>query len=73
MGRLASLIAVMTIAVAPAPAPLVGAGRAPAAAPLAASPAVPGVGRCTSDGACTVTDEAGTRQASPLRLFPEVR
>jgi hypothetical protein len=70
MGRLASLIAVMTIAVAPAPGPLVGAGRAPAAVPLAASPTAPGVGRCTSDGACTVTNDDGTRQASPLRLFP---
>jgi hypothetical protein len=29
-----------------------------------------GVGRCTSDGACTVTDDRGTRAAAPLRLFP---
>jgi hypothetical protein len=34
--------------------------------PLADPALVPGVGRCTSDGRCTVTDEAGTRTATPL-------
>lgn len=36
-------------------------------APLADPAVVPGVGRCTSDGACTVTDAHGTRAATPLR------
>ncbi len=38
-------------------------------APLVDRAATPGVGRCTSDGACTVTDGAGrTRPASRLAL-----
>jgi hypothetical protein len=40
------------------------------AAPLGARSVTPGVGRCTSDGACTVTDDRGTRAAAPLRLAP---
>jgi hypothetical protein len=34
--------------------------------PLADPRVEPGVGRCTSDGACTVTDAAGTRRGSRL-------
>jgi hypothetical protein len=34
--------------------------------PLADPRLVPGVGRCTSDGVCTVTDAAGTRSGSRL-------
>ncbi len=37
--------------------------------PLVDRAATPAIGRCTSDGACTVTDEAGrTRRASRLAL-----
>jgi hypothetical protein len=32
--------------------------------PLADPSLVPGVARCTSDGACTVTDASGTRAAT---------
>jgi hypothetical protein len=39
-------------------------------APLADPAAVPGIGRCTSDGVCTVTDAAGTRRATPLAPGP---
>jgi hypothetical protein len=40
---------------------------APRVVPALADPAlVPGVARCTSDGACTVTDELGTRRATVL-------
>jgi hypothetical protein len=34
--------------------------------PLADPALVPGVARCTSDGACTVTDAGGTRAAIVL-------
>jgi hypothetical protein len=37
-------------------------------APLADPALAPGIGRCTSDGACTVTDERGTRRGTPLEL-----
>jgi hypothetical protein len=36
--------------------------------PLADPAIVPGVGRCTSDGRCSVTDERGTRRGTPFRL-----
>jgi hypothetical protein len=66
--RLAAALALFVAAAAPAP-------RAPAVSPSTrvstglADPALePGIGRCTSDGVCTVTDSSGTRAATPLVL-----
>jgi hypothetical protein len=67
MGRLASLIAVVMLAAAPVPRPL-SLLDTHVVAPLADPAVVPGIGRCTSDGACTVTDAAGTRRGTPLRI-----
>ncbi len=39
-------------------------------APLADPAVVPGVGRCTSDGICVVTDDAGTRAAAGIAIAP---
>jgi hypothetical protein len=36
--------------------------------PLADPAAVPGIARCTSDGACTVTDASGTRPGSAFTV-----
>jgi hypothetical protein len=37
-------------------------------APLADPALVPGVSSCTSDGVCSVTDEAGTRPGTAIAL-----
>jgi hypothetical protein len=67
--RLASLIAVGMLAATHAAAPRVARVVAtPVVAPLADPGVAPGVARCTSDGACTITEAAGTRRAAPLRL-----
>jgi len=66
--RLASLIAVGMVAASHAAPRMPRVAETAVVAPLADPAVVPGVGRCTSDGACTVTDEAGTRGATPLRL-----
>jgi hypothetical protein len=48
--------------------PVRAAGEARVVPPLADPRLVPGIARCTSDGRCTVTDEAGTRPGTPLRF-----
>jgi hypothetical protein len=69
--RLALLLAAGTFAAAlHAAQPAASATAAAAVAPLGPRAVTPGVGRCTSDGACTVTDDQGTREAAPLRLVP---
>jgi hypothetical protein len=62
--RIEKLLLVATLvaasaAIAPAVRPLPVETRV--VPPLADPAVVPGVARCTSDGACTVTDDAGTR------------
>jgi hypothetical protein len=69
MGRLASLIVLVMVAASPAPRSL-ALVETRVVAPLADPALAPGIGRCTSDGACTVTDAAGTRPGTPLRLVP---
>lgn len=67
MGRFAALATFFVLAASPAPGVSVSA---PGIVPPLADPAVaPGVGRCTSDGACTVTGEDGTTRAAS-RLSP---
>lgn len=67
--RLAQLLAAATIAAATHASHAVP--RAAVAAPRADPAITAGVGRCTSDGVCTVTDDGGgTRAATPLRPFP---
>ena len=44
------------------------AGEPRVVPPLADPALVPGVARCTSDRACSVTDADGTRQGTPLSL-----
>lgn len=66
MPRLAVTAIALSLAAAPVP-------RAPPSStrvvPALADPAlVPGIARCTSDGACTVTDSTGTRPGTPLAL-----
>lgn len=70
---MARLAPVMLLVLATGALPVTG-GRGVSAEPEArvvpplADPAVePGIGRCTSDGACLVTDARGTRAATPLR------
>jgi hypothetical protein len=50
------LVLVLSLAVI---VPAVGAARTPSALPSAPRRVEPGIGRCTSDGACTFTDGAG--------------
>lgn len=67
MTRLVTLATTLFLAAAPARPPSVATR---VVAPLADPAVVPGIARCTSDGACTVTDEAGTRAATPLAEVP---
>jgi hypothetical protein len=71
MPRLAKIAALALLTTAPA-AGLVHARLETRVAPPLAAPGVdPGVGRCTSDRVCTVTDEDGrTRRGTPLALEP---
>lgn len=66
MLRLAVLTALLAASTAGTPGQARPAGETRVVAPLADPRVVPGVGRCTSDGACTVTDAAGTRAVAPL-------
>jgi hypothetical protein len=66
MLRLAALAVLLAAATSAALPHARTAGEPRVVAPLADPRAVPGVGRCTSDGVCTVTDAAGTRPATPL-------
>jgi hypothetical protein len=65
--RLATLIAVGMLAASHEAPRLARVVETHVVAPLPDPAMVPGVGRCTSDGACTVTDAAGTRRATALR------
>ena len=65
MIRLATLTTLLLLAAA-APGAHRALGEERVVAPLADPTVVPGVARCTSDGACTVTDESGTRSGTPL-------
>jgi hypothetical protein len=67
MLRLATLAALLAVA-AGAPPRARWTGETRVVPPLADPRAVPGVARCTSDRACTVTDGGGTRAAVPV--FP---
>jgi hypothetical protein len=66
----ALLVALLLAAASPAGPLVARLVGTPVVAPLADPSAVPGIGRCTSDGECTVTEDAGTRRAAPLRLAP---
>ena len=70
MVRLVSLIAVCFVVAYPATPRLARVVGTQVVPPIADPSAVPGIGRCTSDGACTVTDAAGTRPATRLRPSP---
>lgn len=62
-----AIVLLLGVPVKPALSPSVTRHVAPT---LAAPSLAPGVGRCTSDGVCTVTDAAGTREGTPLTLAP---
>ena len=70
MVRVASIAALLMLVASPAAPSIARQVGTPVVAPLADPSVVPGIGRCTSDGACTVTDAAGTRPAAPLRPVP---
>lgn len=70
MVRVASIVALVMFVVSPAGPSMARQVGTPVVAPLADPSVVPGIGRCTSDGACTVTDTTGTRPAAPLRPAP---
>jgi hypothetical protein len=69
MLRLAQVAALALAAAAPAAALVHARLETRVVPPLAAPGVEPGVGRCTSDRVCTVTDDLGqTRPGTPVAL-----
>ena len=69
MSRLVALASLLVLSPGNAPGP----ARSPSAEahvvpPLADPALAPGIARCTSDRACLVTDERGTRRGTPIAL-----